>query len=83
MSMLAFVGNCYVPVIVGGWFHFEFLFSLISFGSPLFSVLQVFLSINNNGFTIKETTPFLFCIFRAIKRAEDAVDSRKTPVSVA
>ncbi|EFH65409.1 binding protein [Arabidopsis lyrata subsp. lyrata] len=49
------------------------------FCGPLFSVLQVFLSINNNGFTIKETTPFLFCIFRAIKRAEDAVDSRKTP----
>ncbi|CAL9241015.1 unnamed protein product [Arabidopsis halleri] len=49
------------------------------FCGPLFSVLQVFLSINNNGFTIKETAPFLFCIFRAIKRAEDAVDTRKTP----
>ncbi|AAF07790.1 hypothetical protein; 73483-63403 [Arabidopsis thaliana] len=49
------------------------------FCGPLFSVLQVLLSINNNGFTIKETAPFLFCIFRAIKRAEDAVDSRKTP----
>ncbi|XP_019093838.1 PREDICTED: sister chromatid cohesion protein PDS5 homolog A-like isoform X1 [Camelina sativa] len=49
------------------------------FCGPLFSVLQVLLSIKNNGYTIKETAPFLFCIFRAIKRAEDAVDSRKTP----
>ncbi|XP_023643713.1 sister chromatid cohesion protein PDS5 homolog A isoform X2 [Capsella rubella] len=49
------------------------------FCGPLFSVLQVLLSINNNGFIIKDTVPFLFCIFRAIKRAEDAVDSHKTP----
>ncbi|CAA7013408.1 unnamed protein product [Microthlaspi erraticum] len=45
------------------------------FCSPLFSVLQVLLSIKE---TIKETVPFLFCIFRAIKRAEDAVNARKT-----
>ncbi|CAN8234143.1 unnamed protein product [Cochlearia groenlandica] len=42
------------------------------FCSPLFSVLQVLLK-------NKETAPFLFCIFRAIKRAEDAVYASKTP----
>ncbi|KFK42149.1 hypothetical protein AALP_AA2G217700 [Arabis alpina] len=42
------------------------------FCGPLLLVLQVLLS-------NKETVPFFFCIFRAIKRAEDAVNARKTP----
>ncbi|CDY38335.1 BnaA02g18280D [Brassica napus] len=42
------------------------------FCGPLLSVLQVLLS-------NKEIAPFLCCILRAIKRAEDAVDACKTP----
>ncbi|CAH2067746.1 unnamed protein product, partial [Thlaspi arvense] len=42
------------------------------FCSPLLSVLQVLLS-------NKETVPFLLCILRAIKRAEDAVNACRTP----
>ncbi|XP_024010664.1 sister chromatid cohesion protein PDS5 homolog A isoform X1 [Eutrema salsugineum] len=42
------------------------------FCGPLLSVLQVLLG-------NKETAPFLFCIFRAIKRAEDAVYACITP----
>ncbi|CAH8358562.1 unnamed protein product [Eruca vesicaria subsp. sativa] len=42
------------------------------FCGPLLSVLQLLLS-------DKETAPFLLCILRAIKRAEDADDTCKTP----
>ncbi|KAF2564185.1 hypothetical protein F2Q70_00016346 [Brassica cretica] len=42
------------------------------FCGPLLSILQVLLS-------NKEIAPFLCCILRAIKRAEDAVDACKTP----
>ncbi|XP_048332268.2 sister chromatid cohesion protein PDS5 homolog B isoform X1 [Ziziphus jujuba] len=52
------------------------------FCSPLFFVLQALLNASNvNGDmeVVKEAVLYLLCIFRAIKKAEDAVDADKTP----
>lgn len=60
----------------------ETLFEL-SFRSPLFFVLQALLNASNvNGDmdVVKEAVLYLLCIFRAIKKAEDAVEAGKTPV---
>ncbi|KAF3445662.1 hypothetical protein FNV43_RR10838 [Rhamnella rubrinervis] len=52
------------------------------FCSPLFFVLQALLNASNvNGDmdVVKEAVLYLLCIFRAIKKAEDAVEAEKTP----
>lgn len=61
------------------------LFEYVSLCSPLFFVLQALLNASNvNGDmeVVKEAVLYLLCIFRAIKKAEDAVDADKTPVII-
>lgn len=53
--------------------------------SPLLFVLQALINADNvNGDInmVKDAVTYLLCIFRAIKRAEDVIDSEKTLVSV-
>lgn len=57
----------------------------MSLRSPLFSVLQALLNASNfdSGLdAVKDAVVYLLCIFRAIKRAEDAVNVKNTPVRV-
>lgn len=54
--------------------------------SPLFSILKALVNaciVDGDMDLVKDAILYLFCIFRAIKRAEDAVDAQKTPVSIA
>lgn len=56
------------------------------FYSPLFSMLQALVNtsiVNGDVDLVNDTVASLLCIFRAIKRADDAIDAQKTPVSVA
>lgn len=53
--------------------------------SPLFCILQALLDASNvdgDLDVVKDAVLYLLCVFRAIKRAEDAVDVEKTPVRV-
>lgn len=61
------------------------LFEYVSRPSPLFFVLQALLNASNvNGDmeVVKEAVLYLLCIFRAIKKAEDAVHAEKTTVII-
>ncbi|GMN51775.1 hypothetical protein TIFTF001_020913 [Ficus carica] len=52
------------------------------FCSPLFCILQALLDASNvdgDLDVVKDAVLYLLCVFRAIKRAEDAVDVEKTP----
>lgn len=52
------------------------------FGSPLIIVLQALVDLGcvDNKIDASSTISFLLGIFRAIKKAEDAVDVKLTPV---
>lgn len=53
--------------------------------SPLFSILKALVNasiVDGDMDLVKDAILYLLCIFRAIKRAEDAVDAQKTPVSI-
>lgn len=51
----------------------------MSLGSPLFSILQALLNSSKLD-VVKDTVSYLLCIFRAIKRAQDAVNVENTRV---
>lgn len=61
------------------------LLRIFSFCSPLFWVVQAVLSfsvVSGDMDVINDAVLYLLCIFRAIRRAEDAVDAQRTPVSI-
>lgn len=52
------------------------------FCHPLFSMLQALVNtsiVNGDVDLVNDTVASLLCIFRAIKRADDAIDAQKTP----
>ncbi|XP_044511885.1 sister chromatid cohesion protein PDS5 homolog A isoform X2 [Mangifera indica] len=55
---------------------------IAKFFCPLFSILKALVNaciVDGDMDLVKDAILYLFCIFRAIKRAEDAVDAQKTP----
>lgn len=61
------------------------LIGIFSFCSPLFSLLQALINpsiVDGDLDTVNDAVLYLLTIFRAIKKAEDAVDAHRTPVSI-
>lgn len=57
----------------------------LSHCSPLFWVVRALVNsnvVNGNKDLVNDAVVYLLSIFRAIKRAEDAIDASRTPVSI-